>query len=163
MAVSGSNMVRPIAARILPRACTVPISQVKRVNARVRRAVPVARGDLLDRGPAFLVRVRAARRGRPVREVAADLHVVVRELADLRVVHPERLVLARSAQREPGHLVDRGRERSGHDEGVADGGADVGELDVELLPVVVEPPAGDLGVDAVERDHLLAREDAVEE
>lgn len=111
-------------------------------------------------GDAVAVRVRdvglAALEGavgrRPGEVVAADLDVVVRELAELVVVHAEQLGLVRGAQLEAGRLVDGEREDGGDDERVGRAGDDVRELDVELLPSRVEEAARQAVVDAVEAD-----------
>ena len=53
-------------------------------------------------------------------------------------------------------------EEVGYGEGPACGGADVGDLDVELAPVVVDPAAGDdAGIYAVETDDIGCAEEGV--
>ena len=53
-------------------------------------------------------------------------------------------------------------EEEGNGEGPAGGGEDVGELDVELTVVVVDPAAGyDTGVYAVEADYVGCAEESV--
>lgn len=60
--------------------------------------------------------------------------------------------------------VDAISEDSGHDKGVAGCGDDVGDLDVELLPVVFDPAGGAVvDVDAVEADDVGGAEEGVED
>jgi len=63
---------------------------------------------------------------------------------------------------EAGDEVDAVGEDQGHCEGPAGCGEDVGDLNVELAPVVVDPAAGeDAGVDAVEADNVGGAEESV--
>jgi len=79
-------------------------------------------------------------------DVALQLHVVVRELADLGVVETQDLVLFGGAQLQAGDAVHDEEDEAGADEGVDEGGEGEGELVGELDVVVVEPAAGDDGV-----------------
>lgn len=45
---------------------------------------------------------------------------------------------------QPRNIIDSFRDEDGHDERVRADGADVGELDVELFPVMIQPPSGEL-------------------
>ena len=83
--------------------------------------------------------------------------------AHLGVVHAEHLVLDGGAEVQPGDAVEAGRDERGDDERVRGARDDVRELDVELLPVVVQPAAARARVDAVERDDRAVGEEAVEE
>ena len=63
---------------------------------------------------------------------------------------------------EAGDEVDEEGEEEGDGEGPAGGGEDVGELDVELAVVVVDPAAGDdARVYAVEADYVGGAEEGV--
>ena len=63
---------------------------------------------------------------------------------------------------QAGDQVDEVSEDEGDGEGPAGGGEDVGELDVELAVVVVDPAAGyDAGVNAVEADYVGGAEEGV--
>ena len=81
----------------------------------------------------------------------------------LGVVHAEHLLVGRRAQVERGDAVDALRDERGDDEAVRGARGDVRDLDVELLPVVVEPAAVRGRVHAVERDNLAVGEERVEE
>lgn len=100
--------------------------------------------------------------GRPGQVIPPHLDVIVGELAQLVVVHAEQFGFLGGAQVEAGDVVDGEGDESGHDEGVADAGDDVGDLDVELLVVVVGPAADDdAGVDAVEADDVGCSEKGI--
>lgn len=59
--------------------------------------------------------------------------------------------------------VDAEGEDGGHNEGIGAAGYDVGDLNVELLVVVVEPATSDnSGVDTVEADDVVGAEKGVE-
>ena len=65
---------------------------------------------------------------------------------------------------QAGDIVDDVGEDKRHGEGVAGGGEDVGDLSVQLAPVVVDPAAvDDAGVDAVEADDVVCGEKGVGE
>lgn len=107
---------------------------------------------------------------RPGQVVAAHLDVVVRELAQLVVVHAEQFGLLARAQVQARDEVDNVGQDGAHDERVACAGEDVGQLDVEL-PVVADGPAADSGardrvghacVDTVQADHVVDAEERVE-
>ncbi len=100
----------------------------------------------------------------PGKIIPADLNVVVCELTELVVIHTEKLSLFGSAQVQAGDLVDDEGEDGGHDEGVACACYDVGDLDVQLLPVVVEPAAGDdTGADTVKANDVVGCKEAVKD
>lgn len=99
----------------------------------------------------------------PGEEVAADLDIVVRELAVLVVVHAEKLSLLRSTQLQTGDNVDNLGDDGGHDKGVGGGGDNGSNLPADDLVVAVEEAAEGARVDAVEADNLLAGEEGVEE
>ena len=65
---------------------------------------------------------------------------------------------------QPRDVVDGVCDDGGHDEGVAGGGDDVGDLDVHLSPVVIDEAAvDDASVDTVETDNVISAEEGVEE
>jgi hypothetical protein len=103
-------------------------------------------------------------RGSPCEVVTADLNVVVGELAELVVIHTQELSLLRGAQVKTRDLVDDESNDGGHDEGVGSAGDDVRNLDVQLLPVVVEPATGDdAGADTVKANDVIGSEEGVED
>lgn len=64
---------------------------------------------------------------------------------------------------KPGDHVNRLGDNSGHDKGVGSACDEVGNLDVELLVVVVEEPSSnDARVDAVKSDDVVCRKETVE-
>jgi hypothetical protein len=101
--------------------------------------------------------------GSPGKVVAADLNVVVREFAELVVVHTEKLGLFGGAELETGDEVDAVGKDGSHNKGVSSNGDDVGNLDVQLLPLVVEPSSSHSGVDTVHADDEIGGEETVED
>ena len=71
--------------------------------------------------------------------VAAELDVVVGELAELAVVETELLLGGADAQAETGHQVHQEQDDTGEDEGVGEPGNRVGELIAQLDVVLVDP------------------------
>ena len=60
--------------------------------------------------------------------------------------------------------VDPARDERGNDEGVGRARADVRDLDVKLLVVVVQPAArDDAGVDTIETDDVSSAKESVED
>lgn len=106
---------------------------------------------------------RLAAVGIPGEEVAADLDVVVGELAVLVVVHAEQLGLLGGAELEAGDEVDDLGDGGGHDEGVGGGGDDDGDLPAEDDVVAVHEAADSARVDTVEADDAAGGEEGVEE
>ena len=92
--------------------------------------MPLAHGD-----PRLAV-VGLVLRRRPREVVPPDLYVIVREFAQLVVVHAEEFGFLRGAQVQTGDVVDDGGEDGGHGERVAGSGDYVGDLDVELSVIV---------------------------
>lgn len=88
-------------------------------------------------------------------DVAAELDVVVGELAQLGVVQARLLLLGGGAQAEAGDEVHDEEDDAGDAERVGEAGDAVGELVRELDVVVVEPAAVDLG-EAVEVCNVVA-------
>lgn len=65
---------------------------------------------------------------------------------------------------QTGDGVDDEGEDEGDDEGVGGDGDDIGDLDVELLPVLVDPaPVDDTGVDAVKTNDVVCAKQTVED
>lgn len=91
----------------------------------------------------MLVVVRPA--GKDLVDVAAELDVVVGELAQLGVVEARLLVLGRGAQAEAWDEVHDEEDDARDAEGVGESGDAVGELVRELDVVAVQPAAVDLG------------------
>ncbi|KAI7288143.1 ammonium transporter [Hortaea werneckii] len=120
--------------------------------------VAVALGDLVG----FVLRVGLG--GRPGQVVAADLDVVVGELAELVVVHAEQLGFFGGAQLQARDPVDDVSDQGADHEGVGAAGYNVRDLDVHEFPVVLDPAAGEgAGVDAVETRDVVGGENGVEE
>src|SRR4051812_45044869 len=92
--------------------------------------------------------------------IAGKLDVVIRELANLYVVNAENLLLLAGAEFEDGkksaQAVKSGEDEAGADKGVEAASEGVGELVPHLLPVVVEPAAGDDGV-SIEMRYVVTR------
>lgn len=64
---------------------------------------------------------------------------------------------------ETGDVVYDDSENSGNDEGIGGTGDNIGNLDIELFIVVVEPAAGnDSRVDAVQTDYIICSKKGVE-
>src|SRR4051812_49260206 len=96
--------------------------------------------------------------------MATYLYVVVGKLAVLVVVHAQQLGLLAGAQVQAGHHVDGLGDEGRHDKRVGGAGDQVGNLDVQLLPVLVEPATrDDAGADAVEADDVVGGEEGVED
>lgn len=98
----------------------------------------------------------------PGEVITADLDVVVGELSVLIVIHAEKLGLGRGTEVKTGNHIDSLSDDSRNDKGVSGAGDDVGDLDIELAPVVVEETTGDLHVDTIETDNVVGGEEAVE-
>lgn len=102
--------------------------------------------------------------GSPREIISPDLNVVVCEFTELIVVHAEKLCFLGCAEVEAGDEVDGVGDDGGHDEGVAGGCDNVGDLDVELFVVVIDPAAGDYAsVDTVKPDNVTSTEESVGE
>ena len=91
----------------------------------------------------------------PIDDIPRQLHVIVRELADLGVVHAQHLGFLRGAQLQTGDQVHDEEDEAGAAEGVGEAADGVGELVGQLDPVAVEPAAGD-GGEAVEVGDVVA-------
>lgn len=100
----------------------------------------------------------------PGKVVPADLDVVVGELSVLIVIHAEQFGLLVGTELETrNHVDDLGQDRR-DDKRVGRGGDDECNLDVELLVVLVQETTRDeAGVDTVETNDVVGREEAVEE
>lgn len=119
-------------------------------------AVTVALRNVVLRGDGV------ALSGGPSEVVTTNLDVVVGKFAELVVVHAEEFGLFGCTEVQAGDLVDGEGDEGADDERVGGTGDDVGDLDVELLPVVHDPAA--IGrVHTVETDDVGSGENAVEE
>lgn len=101
--------------------------------------------------------------GCPGEVVTADLDVVVRELAELVIIHTKQLSFFRGAQVQTGDLIDDEGEDGADDEGVCGAGDDVGNLLVDGLGGASDGASGKTVVDAVKADDVVCAEDTVEE
>jgi len=81
----------------------------------------------------------------------------------LVVIHSEKLSFLRSTELKARDQVDAESEDGGHYKGIGAAGYNVGDLDVELFVVVVEPTTSDdSSVDTVEADNVVGAEKGVE-
>jgi hypothetical protein len=112
---------------------------------------------------AVLAVERLALGGCPGKVVTADLNVVVGELAELVIVHTQKLSLLRRTEVHTGDLVDDEREDSADGEGVCGAGNDVGDLLVDSRRSTGDGTSGETVIDAVEADDVVRAENAVEE
>ena len=100
--------------------------------------------------------------GSPGKVVTADLNIVVGELPKLVIIHTEELGLLGGTELETGNLVDDERKDGAHDEGVGSDGNDIDELDVELLPVVLDPATSEKTVvHTIKTNNVVRTEDTV--
>jgi len=100
----------------------------------------------------------------PGEVVTADLDVVISKLAELVVVHTEEFGLFGCAEVESWDLVDSVGEDCRYDKCPSTSSDDVSELNVELLPVVLDPTSVvKTSVDTVETDDVGSTKDGVEE
>lgn len=97
-----------------------------------------------------------------VQHLARQLYVVVRELANLRIVDTEDLGLLGSAQREAGDQVHDEEDQAGAAERVDTAADGIRELVAELDPVAVEPATGD-DAEAVEMCYVVCGEEGSED
>lgn len=132
-------------------------TSVKHHLAMRADTIPLRRGDIVTVLSLVLFLWR------PGEIIAANLDVVVRELAQLVVVHTEQLCLLGRPQGQPGDGIDGDSDDGRDDKGVRTCGCDVRNLDIQLL-VVVDDPAADsgAGVDAIEADDSVVAEEGVE-
>lgn len=87
--------------------------------------------------------------------VPPQLHIVIRELAQLRFIKTHAFLFSAGAQAKARHEVHEEEDDAGAEEGVCEAGHAVGELVRELDVVVIEPAARDLG-EAVEVRDVVA-------
>jgi hypothetical protein len=90
---------------------------------------------------------------RPSKVIPPNLHIIIRKLPQLIIIQTQQLRLFTRSQLQARHKVDQTRNKRTDYEGIGGTGNDVGELDVELFVVVVEPAA----------DYVIGGEEAVEE
>lgn len=81
----------------------------------------------------------------------------------LILVDTDNLGSLRGPEVQPGDIHEDLGECGGDDEDIATAGTDVGELDVELLVVVVEPASRDSSIHAVQGDDFILGEETIEE
>lgn len=113
----------------------------------------------ITHGNVMLRRMRFMGCGCPGEVVATDLHVIVCELAQLVIVHAEKLGFFGSSELEAWNLIDDESEDGGDDEGVSGGSADVAELDIELLPIVLDPTTSvETSVHTIETNNVACTE-----
>ena len=124
----------------------------------LENAVALALGN---RAVVGLVALRVG--GGPGEVVTADLDVIVGELAELVIVHTQKLSLLGSTEVHTGDLVDDERKDSTDGEGVCGAGGDVGDLLVDSRRSTGDGTSGEAVVDAVEADDVVRAEDTVKE
>lgn len=142
--------------RLAPRsmfvACRCPVDRKLAVSGN---AMDIPRADVRLAIEVFLG-------GCPREVVTANLNIVVRKFAKLVVVHTHELGLLGGTELQPGDSVDGEGKDEGDDEGVCGHGKDVGDLNIELLPVLVDETAGDASVDPVKTNNVVGSEETVE-
>jgi len=99
----------------------------------------------------------------PSQIIPPNLNIIVGKLAELIVVHAQELGLLARAKLESGDLIDDEADEGGDDKSVRGAGNDVGELDVELLPLLVDEAAHVIRVHAVEADDVVGAEQGIED
>ncbi len=90
-----------------------------------------------------LALLRLVRGGRPCQVISSDLDIIVGEFAQLVIIHSEQFGFFRRAEVQTRDVVDDQSKNRRHDESVAGARNNVGDLDVELLVVVIQPASGD--------------------
>jgi len=90
-------------------------------------------------------------------DLAGDLDVVVRELAQLRIIQTKLLLLGRDTEAQAGDEVHEEEDEGGQAERPEETGGGAGQLVAELDPVVLDPATGDLAA-AVKGGNIRARE-----
>jgi hypothetical protein len=78
-------------------------------------------------------------------KVPPELDIVRGKFAVLNIVHSEHLILKASPELETRDEVNSLGNKGGDDEGIGASGDNIGNLDVKLLPVAVEPATRDNG------------------
>lgn len=102
--------------------------------------------------------------GSPSKIIPPHLNVVIRELAELIIIHTQKLGFLRRSQVESRDEVDGVRQDQAHDEGVGASSDNVGDLNVKLCPISVDPASSDdAGVDAIKTDDVGRAEDGIED
>lgn len=86
-----------------------------------------------------------------------------RGCVNLGVIHPEHLFLRSGSESEEGYHVDCSRQERGDSEGVSHCGADIRDLNVQLLPVMSDPPAAYRCVHTIERNERSVCENSIKE
>jgi hypothetical protein len=98
----------------------------------------------------------------PGQVVAADLNIIVRKFTKLIVVHPEKLSFLGRAQMQAWDLVNNEGQDGADDKSVGGDGNNISKLDVQLLPVVLDPSAREKSsIDTIEADDGAVSKDAV--
>ena len=114
-------------------------------------------------GNAVLAIQRLALGRGPSKVVTADLNVVVCKLAELIIVHTQKLSLLRSAQVQAGDLVNDEGEDCADNEGVRGDSNDVSDLLVNGIGRAGDGASGQAVVDTVETDNVVRAENTVDE
>lgn len=91
------------------------------------------------------------------------LNVVVSKLAVLVIVHAKKLGFFGGAEVKTRDKVDALGDESRHDERISHGGANIGNLNVQLLIVVVDKAAGNFLVDTIQADDVISSKETVED
>jgi hypothetical protein len=138
------------------------------VDATIGKSVSVTSSiQVPGRHIAILLLLLAIKRGgadiSPLIIRPPNLHKVLYKLSNLVIIDTDQLGMIRRSQIQPRNETEYFGDGSGDDKDVGAASADVGELNVELFVVFVEEAALDGGVDAVEGDDGVGREEAVEE
>lgn len=127
---------------LLALAAAIPVALLAEVVVNMVRLASAA-----DCADGRHVCANTARARGCVREMRAKLcvqaNIVVRKLAELRIIHAQDLRLLVAAQTHPRDEVHQPQDDRRHHERVAHARRRVRELVAELHPVVVEPTAGD--------------------
>lgn len=85
------------------------------------------------------------------------------KFAVLVVVHTQQLGLLASPQLKARNEIDALGDDRRHDEGVGGASDNVSDLDVKLLPVVVDPTADNAVVHTVQTDNVVGTKERVED
>lgn len=89
-----------------------------------------------------------------IRSLAPQLNIIIRELAQLRIIHAVVLILLGRAQRQPWDQVHQEQNEARAAEGVGEACYGIGELVGQLDVVFVEPATGDDG-SAIESCYVI--------
>lgn len=100
----------------------------------------------------------------PGKIISSDLNVIVGELSELIIVHSEEFGFFCCAELETWDGIDTVSDDCGHNKGVGCAGYNVGDLDVQLLPVAVDEATGDdAGIDSIQSDNVIGTKERIED